>query len=649
MLRKFVLTSFLAFSLFFYSCSDSKKSDESPLVPEQDYYQILTQVFSGTANLPDDFAALLDDSFPPRGVSPLRSLESLDSSLLELWLFGTTISDNGFSLIKPGMKGKALYQVPGTDMIMDMDVDQFLMNIGIHTKAIYAIIEDDPDSDIKGILKPPMVININVDGQDYAIDREWIRQNSYFSAYTLLGLAKVIKIDLKPNEYPIPADFDVSRFEIFTYDADGNVVDKFEKPSQLLRAISNLTQDNPTLTYLLKMEVSVPADFDGDGNYNSQLLLPYGLYGKADISFPLLTNYTSREIYSSIDPRLDVELCHYTDPTIESGCADPDGEWNQTDPNPSWWLPNIPAAVYNQPKFAAIKNTLFIDEGERCFDVDWWRDLEILTIVPGLGLSDVGMFASYSGTLSGGGQSVDLSQFNKNDRMDTIENRAVFFDRMFRMNGFRLTDNGNFLLGDVPYPESGLMDSPKIDIDAQGNITFGGKYDGPTRLVGVHTLADSIPVDLKIFFILNGLVPEGTTYDVTGVNGYAKYIKNVKAYLPCPISEDGWQEVNMYQLLQYIADKWDKIGFYSGDFVNADIPTTPELTAWLTKYATDPMSVMGKFPMVDKGELSAEKAPFIIRADITVPEKGETYEGLEILSSAFGGFYLTNFYKGAIQ
>ena len=633
------------------SCSNTKlEITESPVVAEKDYYQILMEAFSGTANLPADFAAVLDDSFPPRGVSPLVSFKSMDTSIYKLWLFATTISDNGFSIIKPKMKGKTKYLVPGTGIEMNMEVEEFLMNVAIHTKAIYAVIDDEEGSSIRGIFPDAQNVHIVVNGVPYDINRDWIKQNSYFSAYQLLAQAGVIDVVVEDGAYPIPTSFDVSKFEILVFDQDGNVKNIFGSPSQLLNAISELSSDNPTLTYAIKMEVSVSADFNGDGSQSGTLYLPYILYGKADISFPLLTNYTSYT--TTFLGKTSGEGCYFSDPTKESATPDSDGIMNQVDSNPSWWLPNIPPAFINKlpaEQQAILKAVLFVDEGERGFDVDWWRDLEILTPVPGLGLNDIGMFDTYSGILSGGGTTVDLSKFNKNGKMDSDENRAVFFDRIFRMNGFRLTDNGNFTLGETPYPEAGLMDSPKIDIDAQGNITFGGKYDGPTRLTGLHTLADSIPPATKIFFYLNGLVPSGTLYDATGVSGYAKFIKNVKAYLPCQ-DIGGWQEVNIPQLLQYIASHWNKVKFYEHYFANADVLTAPDFAKIPDFLAKLPLGqAFGKFPMVDKGELYGGASPFIIKADVTIPDKGTTYEGLEILSNSFGGFYLTNFYKGALS
>jgi hypothetical protein len=636
-----------------FTCSETKKeTTENPVVAEKDYYQILMDAFNGAANLPADFAAVLDDSFPPRGSSPLLSFKTLDNSLGELWLFATTISDNGFSIIKPAMKGKTKYNVPGTNIQMDLDVEEFLMNVAIHTKTINAVIDDEEGSSIRGIFPNGQNIHIVVGGVPYDINREWVRQNSYFSAYLLLAKALVLDVVVKEGEYPIPADPAASKYEIITFDGDGNVKDRFSKPSDLLYAIAGLSSDNPTLTYEIKLEASAPADLNGDGVKEETIYLPYALYGKADISFPLLTNYTGYTTNFLARMAAPGEECHFIDPTKESANVDPDATMNQIDSNPSWWLPNIPPGfVAKLPieQQVAMNNVLFIDEGERGFDVDWWRDLEVLTLVPGLGLSDVGIFDTYSGILSGGGTSVDLSTFNKNGKMDSDENRAVFFDRVFRMNGFRLTDNGNFTIGETPYPEAGLMDSPKIDIDAQGNITFGGKYDGPTRLVGVHALADSIPPAIKILFYLKGLVPAGTVYDATGIAGYSQYIKNVKAYLPCELN-GGWQEVNMPQLLQYVANHWDKIKFYEHYFANADVLTLADMAKLPDFLAKLPLGqAFGMFPMVDKGEINGGAAPFIIRADITIPEKGMTYEGLEILSSSFGGFYNTNFYKGALS
>lgn len=643
-----VLTAFLCLA---FACSDSKETDnEESLDAERDYYEILMDVFAGSADLPDDFAAILDDSFPPRGLSPLLSFKSMDAPLINLWMFATSISDNGFSIIKPGMLGQKIYQVPGTDMEMEMEVEQFLMNVAIHTKAMMAVIDDEEDSDIRGILPDGMTINIvGADGTPYAINRDWIKENSYFSAYVLLARAYVIEVVVNDNSYPIPTNYESSRFEIFTYDNEGKVTNIFTKPSDLLYEISRLDYQNPTLTYKIKIEVKVPANLDGDFLFESDLYLPFEIYAKADISFPMLENYVSHTTEFTGDPKVMAEGCEFYDPT-EGRMPDApseDPEVDHDDPMPSWWLPNIPPAVVEglpvpQEQKDKLLATLFVDEGERNFDVDWWRDLEILTEVPGLGLSDVGFFDKYSGELG----TEDLSQFNKNGVMDSAENRAVFFDRIFRMNGFRLTDMGNYQL---EYPEDvpeGIMDSPKIDIDSQGNVTFGGKYDGPTRIVGVHTLADSIPPDLKILFLLKGLVPDGVKYDASGIEGFAKYVTNVKAYLPCSFYTGGWQEVNMYQLLQYIADKWNKIAFYSDYFDNADSPELGALIAWLTNLSTGG-EILGRFPKVDLGELAMDRAPFILKADIKVPERGKTYEGVEILSSAFGGFYFTNFYSGA--
>lgn len=525
-----------------------------------------------------------DDFFLETSQRILNATE-LDNLGGHLFLFGSLGSDNGFTL-EPLSPVSGLDSLPGG---FDLNETDFLpmRNYSLRTTAFIIIIDDGkdgtiPDSRINGIFPHGQSYTIPISAtQTLSIDRNFVKQRSYFEAYLLLAFAGVIDIDLQSGGYPLPFGSSISQFEVFLYDEQGNREEVIYDPSVLMERLAEMDRDESHRVINVRIEGEVAADANLDGTPESTFYIPVSLYSTAHAASPLRTEVFQNWLAS-------VSLHHgttdqYIDPRFESSFPDTTGVLDGVDNNPSWWRPDF---IRNDSR----------DEGEKGFDVDWWRDLELLSVIPGLGINDVSLW--------------DLAP---NGSMEEAENRAVLFERTLRQNGYRLTDTTN--RDDAETLEDAYRDKEKATLTFTGTITFGDNYDGSTHIIGTHTVGSTLTLEEERALFEFGIVPPGTEYR-GAENSYGDYLKDVRVYLPSK-TDDSWVEVTVSQLLQAIGEPWDKDAFFS-----------------------NPNSL--NYPGVDPGLQPGTM--YLISGTIDAPTAGLVNREVTLLCRSYTGLYSTNFY-----
>jgi len=532
----------------------------------------------------EDAPFVLDDYFLETYQHVLNATE-LNTLGGQIYLFGCLGSDNGFTL-EPLSPVSGLDSLPGGFDLNESDF-QPMKNYSLRTTAFIIIIDDGkdgsiPDSRINGIFPDGEGYTIPISAtQTLTIDRNFVKQRSYFEAYLLLALAGVIDIDIESGGYPLPFGSSISQFEVFLYDEQGNREEVIYDPSILMERLAELEQDESHRVINVRIEGEVAADANLDGTPESTLYIPVSVYSTSHVTSPLKTEVFQNWLASVTLHNGTTD--QYVDPRFESSFPDTTGVLDGVDTNPSWWRPDL---IRSDSR----------DEGEKGFDVDWWRDLELLSVIPGLGINDVSLW-----------------NVDPNGSMEDDENRAVLFERTLRQNGYRLTDTTNTDKAETL--EDAYQDKIKSTITLTGTITFGDNYDGSTHIVGTHTIGSTLTPEEERALFEYGVVPPDTQYRGDEKN-YSDYLTNIHVYLPSKLDES-WMEVTVAQLLQAIGEPWDKDAFFS-----------------------NPNSL--NYPGVDPGLQPGTM--YLISGTIDAPTAGLVNREVTLLCRSYTGLYTTNFY-----
>jgi hypothetical protein len=345
--------------------------------------------------------------------------------------------------------------------------------------------------------------------------------------------------------------------------------------------LAEMDQDESHRVINVRIEGEVAADANLDGTPESTIHIPVSVYSTAHVTSPLRTEVFQNWLASVTLHNGTTD--QYVDPRFESTFPVTTDVLDGVDANPSWWRPD---SIRSDSR----------DEGEKGFDVDWWRDMDLLVVIPGLGINDVSLW--------------DLEP---NGSMEDAENRAVLLDRTLRQNGYRLTDTTN--TGEAETLENAYRDREKANISLSGTITFGDNYDGPTHIIGTHTIGSTLTPEEERALFEYGVVPPGTRYR-GAEKSYSDYLTNVHVYLPSKVDES-WVEVTAAQLFQAIGEPWDKDAFFS-----------------------NPNSL--NYPGVDPGLQPGTM--YLISGTIDAPTAGLVNREVTLLCRAYTGLYSTNFY-----
>jgi hypothetical protein len=240
----------------------------------------------------EDAPNVLDDYFLETYQSILNATE-LNNLGGHLYLFGSLGSDNGFAL-EPLAPVSGLDSLPGGFDLNETDF-QPVRNYSLRTTAFIIIIDDGkdgsiPDSRINGIFPDgeSYVLPISAT-QTLTIDRNFVKQRSYFEAYLLLALGGVSDIDLQSGGYPLPFGSSISQFEVFLFDEQGNREEVIYDPSVLMERLAEMDQDESHRVINVRIEGEVAADANLDGTPESTIYIPVSLYSTAHAASPLRT------------------------------------------------------------------------------------------------------------------------------------------------------------------------------------------------------------------------------------------------------------------------------------------------------------------------------------------------------------------------
>lgn len=223
------------------------------------------------------------------------------------------------------------------------------------------------------------------------------------------------------------------------------------------------------------------------------------------------------------------------------------------------------------------------DSGERCWDLDYINDLDLIPI-----------------------KGPDMHVPVLDPDFDSAETRAWLFLTVLRDSGFRLLDTVN---------RDGIPDI--VDAYPVGAGFPWTTYDGGALLVAVQKrrlgIEATAVVSLLQYFLSQ---PQAAKQEEPPGFNIKDIVTNVRIFVGNPAG-GGKVEIGLPEFLRMIGAQWNKAPAYS-----------------------PPRSFIEDFPYLDLGEGSP--VVFQVTADLAIP--GMPAIPLSILAEAWAGYYLTNIY-----
>lgn len=267
--------------------------------------------------------------------------------------------------------------------------------------------------------------------------------------------------------------------------------------------------------------------------------------------------------------------------------------------------PNDPYIWYMPRILQPLHDMLANDNGERCFDVDTWVEL------------DTGMWWNpFVDPDTGQGQFIQVLQppFSNNDATA----RAWIFLHVAMNNGHRLIDTAN------PLDDEGNQVISIIDVPAFGP-QYPATFDGGPKIHGYHKrlISPSVSELYRRFkYILTATGATQTARMLAFRNNLGTIISDVHIRVLDPTNPAVKRELTVAQFFQMIADRWDAAktyGLFPPKFLWLDIPDRD--------FGQGPPLVFEITCMFD-----------------TDPAMSGQYVPMRIIGEAHEGYYITNYY-----